>query len=403
MLIALPALIDPHVHFRTPGQEYKEDWRSGALAAFRGGISTVFDMPNNIPPCVTLQRIQEKKKLIDSQLQLPLRYALYLGADREHLDEIEQAKSEVIGIKVFMASSTGTLLIDDDEVLDEVFKKAAQQGLVVAVHAEDEETLRLHRRETRDVADHSKMRPNLAAAIAVERAIEKAKKYRTRLYILHMSTKEEVVLVERAKKEGVDLFAEVTPHHLFLSEEDYPRWKTLVQMNPPLRSKADQEALWDGIARGVIDTIGTDHAPHTFEEKRLPFGQAPSGIPGVETLLPLMLDAVNKGWLTLDRLSALTYYNICKIFRLPFHDDVVWVDMDLEKEVSVQNLQSKCQWTPYEGRRLKGWPRFMRVQNRLFNLEKIEEISQSEELELPLCNFLNRSLNADTLCAPFPK
>lgn len=387
MLVPLPAVIDPHVHFRTPGHEYKEDWRSGARAAFRGGVSTVFDMPNTSPPCVTCARLEEKKKQIEAQLDLPLRYGLYLGADRDQLSEIERVSNHAVGIKVFMASSTGTLLLDDEVALDRVFCLAAEHHLLVAVHAEDELTLIAHQRESCDPADHSRMRPNVAAAIAVERAITKAKKYGTRLYILHMSTKEELSLVEQAKREGVDVACEVTPHHLFLTTDDYARFGTRVQMNPPLRSRGDCEALWEGVRRGLIDTIGTDHAPHTLEEKDLPFGKAPSGVPGVETVLPLLLDAVNKGKLSLERVIELTHTNVARLFCLGHNDDTVWVDMN--EEWRVGDFQSKCGWSPFEGMVLKGRPKYLKAQGRFFNLQRVEEIPQSEVLAMELPPYIS--------------
>ena len=375
MLIPIPALIDPHVHFRTPGHEYKEDWQTASAAALRGGISMVFDMPNNNPPCVTQKALQEKRKLIDS-MNLPIRYDFYLGADSNHLDEIKDA--DVLAVKVFMGSSTGTLLLDDQEDLERVFRDAK----LVAIHGEDETLLQQTAWESTDPADHSRMRPNEAAAIAVERAIALCRKYGTKLYVLHMSTREEVELVRLAKKEGLPVFAEATPHHLFLSTQDYERWGNLVKMNPPLRSLADQEALWEGIADGTIDTIGTDHAPHTLEEKK---GlKAPSGVPGVETMLPLMLNAVNEGRLTLERLVEMTHHNILKLFELPENDDVVWVDMELEQEVC--DFQSKCNWSPFEGRFLKGWPKYIRVKGKVFNLERAVGRPQflEHEMELPL-------------------
>lgn len=371
-LTLLPALIDPHVHFRLPGATHKEDWKTGALAAVRGGVTTVFDMPNNIPACNTMERMDEKKQLIDTQLHsvgIPLHYGLYLGADESHLEEISHSANKAVGIKVFMGCSTGDLLIDSKEALDEVFRRAAETDQIVAVHAEDEKILQEAKRQigpTLNPAMHSRIRPREAAIKAVETALELSKKYRTRLYVLHMSTKEELELVKQAKKENVPVFAEVTTHHLFLSEQDYATWGTFVQMNPPLRTKQDQEALWEGINDGSIDTIGTDHAPHTLAEKQLPFGKAPSGIPGVETLLPLMLDAVSQEKLSLNRLVELTRTNIERLFRIPSNNDWVLVDLNLEKTVDAKELCSKCGWSPYVGRRLRGWPIYTLLGGHLF-------------------------------------
>jgi dihydroorotase len=365
-LTVLPALIDPHVHFRVPGGEHKEDWKTAALAAVRGGVTTVCEMPNNIPPCTTYERLLAKKRLINAQLQaigIPLRYALYFGADQGSLDQIALARREAVALKIFMGCSTGGLVIESDEALDTSFRLAKEAGMLVAVHAEDEILLKEAKKrfakdleKTSDFALHSKIRPREAAIRACEKALHYCAKYQTPLYLLHIGTKEELELVREAKKSALPVYAEVTTHHLFLSEEDYQKWGAFVQINPPLRRLEDQEALWEGIEDGTIDTIGTDHAPHTLEEKRLPFGRAPSGIPGVETLLPLMLDAVNRGRLTLKRLLQLVRYKSEEIFALPPNEDRVLVDLNLEKEVRAQELSSKCGWTPYEGRILRGWP-----------------------------------------------
>src|ERR1700722_1607809 len=293
-LTVLPALIDPHVHFRVPGLEHKEDWKTAARAAVRGGVTTVFEMPNNIPPCTTYERLIAKKQLIDAQLKavdIPLRYGLYFGADQDLLDQIPLAAHASIALKIFMGCSTGGLVIDTDQALDDAFRLAKEAKLLVAVHAEDEATLKEAKSRfhgSLDPAAHSKNRPRIAAYRATEKALNLCAKYSTPLYILHISTREELQLVKEAKKNQLPVYAEVTTHHLFLNESDYITFVTFVQMNPPLRTQDDQEALWEGINDGTVDTIGTDHAPHTVEEKKLPFGQAPSGIPGIETLLPLM-------------------------------------------------------------------------------------------------------------------
>lgn len=358
----LPALVDPHVHFRVPGQEYKEDWKTGSLASLKGGITTVLDMPNNVPSCCTVERLSEKKKVIDSQLRtlgMGIHYGLYLGADKHHLEEINKASGQAVAVKVFMGCSTGDLLIDTDEALDEVFKRARDTNLLVAVHAEDEHLLKQKKKEFPNAIDpamHSQIRSREAAIVATTKAIELCAKYHTPLYLLHMSTKEEMGLVAEAKKNGLPVFAEVTTHHLFFTVKDYEKWKTLIQMNPPIRDQEDQEALWEALRNGVLDTIGTDHAPHTLAEKEQPFGKAPSGIPGVDTLLPLMLDAVSRKQLTLERLVELTSTNPRAIFKLPPCQDVVLVDLSLEKTVTLKEVTSKAGWSPYCGRVLKGWP-----------------------------------------------
>lgn len=371
-LTFLPALIDPHVHFRVPGGEEKEDWRSASLAAVKAGITCVCDMPNNSPPCTTARRLQEKQAEIDRQLsevQVPIRYGLYFGADKDHLDEIERVKNRVVGVKIFMGCSTGGLVIDTDSALDEAFKRAAEAKLLVAVHAEDEAILAKKRTEFKDSknpADHSRMRPKEAAIRATAKAIELCAKYQSPLYILHMSTREELDLVRQAKKEGLPVYAEATTHHLFFTESAYASFGTLVQMNPPLRQLEDQEALWDAVRDGTIDIIGTDHAPHTLAEKQLPFGKSPSGIPGIDTLLPLLLDAVNQNRLSLKRMIELTRINCEALFGFSPNHDLVLVDLNLEKEIQEQDIGSKCSWSPYCGRILKGWPVYTLLRGKVY-------------------------------------
>lgn len=372
-LMVLPALIDPHVHFRVPGAEHKEDWRSAAQAAVAGGVTTVIDMPNNRPSCISSERLGAKQQLIDAQLaevDIPLRYHLYLGADQNHLQEMGKVKNRAIGLKIYMGSSTGDLLMSDEHSLAKAFEIAAKEGMLVSVHAEDESLIQKNHTKYASTASpeiHSKIRSREAAARAVEQAIGLSRKFGTRLFILHLSTKEELELVRNAKAEGLPVYAEATPHHLFLSEKDYPKWGVRVQMNPPLRTEQDQEALWSGIRDGTIDVIGTDHAPHTKEEKQLPYGKAPSGVPGIETLLPLLLNAFHENKITLEQIIALTRRNSEKIFGLTPHDDVVLVDLEQEKEVRDEALHTKCGWSPYSGKILKGWPVYTILKGRIFH------------------------------------
>lgn len=298
-----------------------------------------------------------------------MRYLLYFGADQDHFDQIARVREETPLLKIFMGCSTGGLVVESDEALDAAFRLAKEAGLIVAVHAEDEAILKEAKKKFPHATDpsfHSKMRPREAAIVATKKALQLAEKHNVTLYILHMSTKEEVALVREAKQRGLSIFAEAVTHHLFLTEKEYATLGTLVQMNPPLRTQQDQEALWEGVRDGTIDTIGTDHAPHTLAEKALPFGEAPSGIPGIETLLPLMLDAVNRGVLTLERMVELTRFKSEKLFRLPKNDDIVIVDMNLKKEVKEEELASKTKWTPYRGRVLQGWPLYTVLRGEVF-------------------------------------
>lgn len=373
-LVLLPGLIDPHVHFRTPGLEYKEDWRTAAQAAIHGGYTTVFDMPNTLPPTITQDLLLEKKSLIDSQLAevgIPLRYQLFFGADKSHLNEIPKVKNEAIGIKVFMGCSTGNLVIDDDDSLEAVFALAAEHDMLVAVHAEDESRLcsrKLEFKDSQAYSDHSLIRDIEAARLAVEKAINLTRKYGTRLYILHVSSEEEIDLIRDAKAEGLPVYAETTPHHLFLNDEAYASIQGRAVVNPPLRAAIHNEVLFEAINTGVIDTIGSDHAPHTQEEKARPYGSCPSGMPGIETTLPLLLTAYHEGKLSLKRIIDLTSLRAQTIFRLPPTQDFVLVDLDCEREVDPQQLKTKCAWSAFSGRVLKGWPAYTLLQGECFKL-----------------------------------
>lgn len=369
-LTMLPALIDPHVHFRTPGQEHKENWETASIAAIKGGVTTVFDMPNNVPSCVTLERVKEKKKLIDKQLKAPLRYGLYLGADQNHLDQISKAKGEVVGIKIYMGSSTGDLLMHDPKALDRAFQLAHENSMVVVVHAEDEDLIETRKKMCKadlhlGAALHSKIRNPEVAKRAVDQAIELAAKHKTKLYIAHVSTQEELDLIRQGKKNGIQVFAEATPHHLFLNTRLYETLGTLALVNPPLRKS--NEALWDGVQDHTIDTIGTDHAPHLLKEKKLPYGQAPSGFPSIELYLSLLLNAHAQNKISLKRIVELTSEKPREIFKWPKNDDVVLVDLEESRTVKNSNLKTKAKWSPYEGMILKGWPRVTIVQGQVFS------------------------------------
>ena len=361
-LIAIPAFIDPHVHFRTPGAEHKEDWITGSAAAFAGGVTTVIDMPNNNPPAIDYASLVSKKKIINEQVAesgRALKYYLYLGATPTNWIEFEKCRDEAIGIKLFMGASTGNLLVDKLADQEKIFAEAARLDMLVAVHAEDEASLLPlpeGELEGGGVKIHSKLRPRSAAVKAASQAIALAEKYGTRLYICHVSTKDEIGIIKAAKTRGVKVFAEVAPHHLFLNQSAYEALGTRAQMNPPLRTPEDQNALWQAINEDVIDTIGTDHAPHTLEEKAKPYPASPSGVPNIESYLALLLNAYNQGKISLEKIVELTHINPQKIFKLPKNNDWVVVDLEKEKIIKDEDQKTKCGWSPYAGMKLKGWP-----------------------------------------------
>jgi dihydroorotase len=373
-LTVLPALIDPHVHFRTPGLEYKEDWRTAAKAALYGGYTTVFDMPNTLPPTITQTYLTEKKALIDAQLGdigIPLRYQLFFGADKKHLTEIAKVKHDIIGIKVFMGCSTGNLVIDDAASLEKVFQIAAAQHLIVAVHAEDEDLLQKRTaalQGRQDYAVHSEIRNIEVACRAIKKAIALTARYQTKLYILHVSSQAEIQLIDRAKQAGLPVYAETTPHHLFLDATYYPALQGKAVVNPPLRLPTDRMALFAAIHAGIIDTIGSDHAPHLLSEKEKPYGACPAGMPGIETTLSLLLNAHYAQLLSLDEIVALTSARAREIFNLPLHNDIVLVDLKKTWQVTEKSLKTKCKWSPYKGQILHGCPVYTILKGHCYDL-----------------------------------
>ncbi len=335
----------------------------------------MLDMPNNTPACSTAFALHAKEELIRQQLdsvQIPLRYGLYLGADKHHLQEIPKLRQRIIALKIYMGSSTGDLLIDDEASLRDAFQIAAENNLLVAVHAEDEALLKNRRglfSDRHDAAVHSEIRSSEAAERAVEQAILLAEETKARLYIAHASTKAELKLIRRAKKQGLPVYAEATPHHLFLNDSAYAKLGTLALVNPPLRSKEDQEALWEAIHDETIDTIGTDHAPHTLEEKTKPYGSAPSGFPSIEFYFALLLNAHAQKKLSLKQIVSLTHTRPQEIFRLPINDDIVLADLLKKRTIETSMIRSKAGWSPYLGMKLQGWPRYTICRGRMFQLD----------------------------------
>lgn len=369
-LLLLPGLIDQHVHFRTPGACHKEDWVTGSIAALAGGVTTVFDMPNTTPCCITRKRLQEKQHIIDQQLTkapCPIRYQLYIGADKHHLEEIEKVQDLAVGVKIFMGSSTGDLLMDDQEAIESAFQAAAKANLPVAVHAENEERLRIRTQkyQTTNPLSHSIIRDETAAVEALEIAVQLAKKYKVQLLALHLSTQKEMEVIRKAKKEGVSIIAETTPHHLFLDTSAYQTLGTCAQMNPPLREPIHHEALWEAIHDGTIDVIGSDHAPHTQEEKNLAYPQSPSGVPGVQTTLALLLSAWEKEMISLQKITDLCRNNLERALNIAPNNDIALVELN---PITLHNsqMQSKCGWTPYQGMQVPGVVKYTVCKGRVF-------------------------------------
>lgn len=382
-LVAIPALTDIHVHFRTPGHEYKEDWVSGAKAALAGGVTFVADMPNNDPACCFLEAFTAKKQRIESQLQstqLPLKYGLYFGAAKGCLDQLALVADKVLGLKIFMGSSTGNLLVDDDENLHIAFREAAKFNLPVLIHAEDEAMIAINKQTLANASasDHSRIRNEEVAQKAVARAITFAKEYNVRLHLLHISTEKELQYIEDAKAKGIQVTAEATPHHLFFSTEDYASYGTRLLVNPPVRKPSDVQALWKALNNGLIDTIGTDHAPHLLKEKDQPYGKAPSGLPSIEVYLALFLNAVAQGKLSLKRLVELVSMNPRKVLGLPPTQDWVLIDPNCQEKITQEKIITKSAWSPYEGWELKGWPKYVLVSGYIYDCQTLAGLASYE-------------------------
>ncbi|MBN2143320.1 MAG: dihydroorotase [Candidatus Aureabacteria bacterium] len=360
-LMLIPGVIDTHVHFRQPGMEWKEDIKSGSSAAAAGGVTTVFDMPNTIPPTVDESSLTAKRKAFSEQSLV--NYGIFIGAASSNMDFLNTAEN-VPGIKVFMGSSTGSLLLSDEKELEKVFACGSR---LIAAHAEDEALLLLNKekyRSANQASFHPLIRSPETALTATVKAVQFSQKYQRRLHLLHLSTQEEVEYLSGIYHKK-HITAEVTPHHLVLSSpECYEQLNTFAQTNPPVREKRHSQALWTALKKGVIHTIASDHAPHLVSEKEKGYGLAPSGVPGVETSLPLMLNQVNKGQCSVHEIVKWMCENPALMFRLKnkgfikkgFDADLVLVDMKKRKKVQNGRLFTKPNWSPYDGWTVQGWP-----------------------------------------------
>jgi dihydroorotase len=352
----IPGGIDLHVHLRSPGHPEKEDWASGTRAAAAGGITTVCDMPNTDPPTVDWDAVVQKRGL--AQENARVHFGLYMGATKTNLDHIlrlEDKGQGPLAIKAYLGASTGSLLLDDYKILEQWFINV--QALI-AVHAEDEAILNKAHAELESVAGihaHGLRRPREAAVMAVETATRLAIGHGHRLHICHLSTEEELALLEGDSQHLVT--CEVTPHHLYLSENDLPELGNRGKMNPPLRQSTDCQALWHALADRRICAIGTDHAPHTLEEKGRDTRQAPSGVPGLDTSLRLLIQAVQDQKLDWDTLVYAFSTGPAQAFGL--HDrgrieqgcnaDLVLLADAPPKALRAAELHTRCGWSPFEG------------------------------------------------------
>ena len=361
-LHVLPGVIDSQVHFREPGLMHKENLEAGTRGAVLGGVTAIFEMPNTAP--LTLSAADLQAKLDAAKGRAWCDHAFYIGGSAVNAEQLAALENlpGCAGVKVFMGSSFGDLLADDDDVLRRILRHGRRR---LAVHAEDEARLRERKtivEASGNVRQHPIWRDETSALMATERIVRLAAEVSRRLHVLHVSTAEEMAFLAGRKHR---VTVEVTPHHLSLqAPECYERLGSLAQMNPPVRERRHQEALWQAIRDGVVDVIGSDHAPHTLDEKAKPYPQSPSGMTGVQTLLPLMLDHVHAGRLSLQRLVDLTSAGPARIFgiegkgciALGYDADLSIVDLRARRIIRNDWIASISRWTPYDGLAVTGWP-----------------------------------------------
>ena len=367
-LVLLPGVIDPQVHFREPGLEHKEDLFTASCACARGGVTSFLEMPNTRPLTTTQEALNDKLRRAAEKCLV--NYGFFIGATPANLPDLLNAQP-TCGIKIFMGSAHGDLLVDQEAALEAIFARGTR---LIAVHAEDQARINQRRQEFAGITDpavHSQIQDNQAALNATQLALRLSKKYQRRLHILHLSTAEEAELLRRDKPSWVT--AEVTPQHLLLNTSAYETIGTLAQMNPPLRSPHDNEVLWQALLDGVIDFIATDHAPHTLEEKAKGYPNTPSGMPGVETALPLMLTQAMQGRCTIAQVSNWMSAAVAKAYEIPqkgaiapgYDADLILVDLNNYYPVLREEILTKCGWSPFEGWNLTGWPTYTIVGGRV--------------------------------------
>ena len=372
----LPGIIDPQVHFRDPGQPEKEDLYTGSCAAASGGVTSFLDMPNNVPSQTTLQSMHEK--IETGNRRCVTNFGFFIGATESNVEELQKAVGTpdapiaipgICGIKIFMGSSTGDLLVNESNALEEIFTNTA--GLI-AVHAEDEtrmdERKKLIEGRT-DMAAHAEWRDDITALIATKRAVGYAQATGHRLHVLHLTSGIEAdYLSDLTSLHGAEgeahITTEVLPQHLTLDESDVEVLGTRLKMNPPIRYKKDKETLWKRLHDGTIACIATDHAPHTLDSKAKGFPSAPSGMPGVETSLPVMLTHAARGACTIEQVVKWMASNVAEIYGMigkgrleeGYDGDITLVDMTTERMVDDANTWTTVRWNPFHGTKLVGWP-----------------------------------------------
>lgn len=390
-LHVMPGGIDTQVHFREPGLEHKEDLESGTRAAIWGGITSILEMPNTNPNTDSEAHLNDK--LNRAKGRAWSNYGFFVGATTENIESLGQFENlpGTPGIKIFMGSSTGSLLVGDDENLRKVLQKGRKR---TPIHAEDEPRNR-DRKSLISNHPHAREHPFLrdaeSAILATRRILALSKETGRPIHILHISTADEVGIITEAKGQGVDVTMEVTPQHLFFSAPDcYDRLGSLAQMNPPIRSKEHTAGIWRGLEAGAFAVFGSDHAPHTLEEKSQPYPQSPSGMPGVQTMLSVLLTFVNQGRLSFRTVVRMLCENPAKLYGIKgkgrlevgYDADIAVVDLLKSRKVDKSILQSKCGWSPYGGEILTGWTELVYVNGVLtFDSESVVGDPIGQQLE----------------------
>ena len=360
-LIVLPGIIDTQVHFREPGSTDTEDLETGSKSAVLGGVTSVFEMPNTNPP--TSSQAEFKRKLSLAANRMYCNYAFYFGATPDNIEDLKKLNNleGCCGVKLFVGSSTGNLLVKDEDDIEKVISNSSK---IISIHSEDEDILNIRKRFIKkgDVRSHPIWRNEECAISSTRKVVKIAERNNKKIHILHVTTKEEVEFLSRYKG---NVTFEITPQHLTLSSpECYEKLGTLAQMNPPIREKKHQDKLWKAIVDDIVDVIGSDHAPHKMENKKKEYPQTPSGMPGVQTLVPIMLNHINNEKLTLDKFVKLVCEKPSKIFNIKnkgyikegFDADLTIVDMNMKKTIQNEWIASKCGWTPFDGYEVKGFP-----------------------------------------------
>ena len=362
----IPGLIDPHVHVRDLGQTDKEDWLSVSQAAIAGGVTTVFDMPNNKPPTVNLKNLNLKRNVARKSL---INYKFNIAVTEHNLDDVKEIldtkPKDVSALKLFLSGSSANEYVENIETIKRIFDISLHYDLPVIIHTELQKCIEKFQAKVSNpsVLNHNYLRNRECANRGTELVVDLAREIGNPIYIAHTSTAEEIDII-RKNKNKAKIFCEVTPHHLLLDESILETAGNFGKVNPPIRTKADNLALWQGIADGTVDTIGTDHAPHKISEKSQAYNQAPSGFPGLETVLPLLLNEVNKGNLSIEKLIELTSKNVSKIFKITNrgelktgnYADITIVDMDKKWQIQPEQFKTKAKYSPFAGFEGMGMP-----------------------------------------------